>query len=137
MSGIELTGGCLCGRVRYRAEGPPGVHWCHCGMCRRATGGAAAVLAWVAAAGLRWTGEAEPAQRRSSPLARRGFCPACGTPMTLVYNEGSEAGKVALYAGTLDEPERWPPRHHYGVEGRLPWMDAGKGLPERETEERW
>ena len=134
---VVLTGGCLCGRVRYRAAGPPEVHWCHCSMCRRATGSAAAVLAWVEAAGLDWTGEARPAERRSSPLARRGFCAACGTPMTLAYDAGPEAGKVALHAGTLDEPERWPPRHHYGVEGRLGWMDAGPGLPERETEERW
>lgn len=33
------VGGCLCGTIRYRAEGvPKWIAYCHCQSCRRATG---------------------------------------------------------------------------------------------------
>jgi hypothetical protein len=36
-----VFGGCLCGAVRYRVEGPVGpANYCHCADCRRATGSA-------------------------------------------------------------------------------------------------
>ena len=39
------TGGCLCGSRRYEFRGdPPHSGYCHCNMCKRATGGAFAVL---------------------------------------------------------------------------------------------
>ncbi len=75
-----------------------------------------------------------PVERRSSPIARRGFCSHCGTPITLAY-DGSE--EIALHAGTLDRPEAFPPGYHYGVESRLAWADCGAGLPSGKTKERW
>ena len=45
----DVLGGCLCGAVRYEVRQIARVHYCHCGMCRRATGSAFAVLAWVPA----------------------------------------------------------------------------------------
>jgi hypothetical protein len=132
---IELTGGCLCGSVRYIAEGRPRVHYCHCAMCRKATGSAFAVLAWVPASTLLWRGATARRERRSSPIARRSFCPRCGTPLTLAYDDRPE--RLALHAGTLDHPGRIAPVSHYGIEGRLAWVDCGQDLPERPTEERW
>lgn len=127
----ELIGGCLCGRCRYRLTARPRVHYCHCSMCRKATGSAFAVLAWVPLAALTWEG-AEPVSWRSSPIAARAFCPSCGTPMTLIYGE-----EIALHAVTLDAPEAAPPTYHYGVEGRLGWVDCGADLPGEETQESW
>lgn len=43
---LPLSSGCLCGAVRYTVNAAPRVHYCHCDMCRRATGSAFAVLAW-------------------------------------------------------------------------------------------
>jgi hypothetical protein len=129
---MQLHGQCLCGHVRYTVEGPPlRVHYCHCGMCRRATGGPFAVLAWVKRGHLRWTAQA-PALRRSSPIAERGFCSHCGTPLLLSYDGRDD---IALTVGSLDDPAHWAPTSHYGVEGRLPWADCGKGKPEAETRE--
>lgn len=129
-----ICGGCLCGEVRYHFSGEPRVHYCHCDICRRATGSAFAVLAWVPADALVWD-RSEPQQRRSSPLANRGFCNECGTPLTLIYDLNPQ--EVALHAGTLDEPERFPPQYNYGSAQWLGWVCCGVDLPHRDTEERW
>ena len=40
-----MTGGCQCGRIRFEASvGGRDAYLCHCGMCRKATGGIAAAL---------------------------------------------------------------------------------------------
>ena len=40
-----IHGGCLCGAIRFTLEAVPrAVHYCHCSMCRRATGGPFAVI---------------------------------------------------------------------------------------------
>src|SRR5919204_6476039 len=78
--GSVLTGGCQCGRIRFRLDGEPrDVHYCHCSMCRRAVGNAFATLVWVPLDRLRWLG-AQPAVWRSSAIAERGFCGRCGSP---------------------------------------------------------
>lgn len=103
-------------------------------MCRRATGSAFSVLAWVSASDLSWLG-GEPSCRRSSPLARRGFCQACGSPLTLSYD--ADQGAVALHVGTFDNPEELEPHYNYGSSQRLGWVCCGIDLPHRDTEERW
>ncbi|MDG4881943.1 GFA family protein [Mesorhizobium sp. WSM4884] len=134
MSETEIAGGCLCGIVRYRVTNTPPVHYCHCEMCRRATGSAFAVLAWKPVDALFWT-SGRRKYRRSSPLAERGFCENCGTPLTLAYDANQD--ELALHAGTLDAPERFEPRYNYGASQRLGWVRCGIGLPNRNTEERW
>ena len=73
-----LTGGCQCGAVRFRATGPFKVSLCHCRMCQKAFGNYFAPL--VTAKAVEWT-RGTPALFRSSNMARRGFCSACGTPL--------------------------------------------------------
>ncbi|WP_082407284.1 GFA family protein [Mesorhizobium sp. 1M-11] len=126
-------GGCLCGNIRYSVSQDPRVHYCHCEMCRRSTGSAFAVLCWVGRSALRWEGQA-PSFRRSSPLARRGFCRRCGTPLALDYDGSAE---IALHGGTFDEPNSFRPAYNYGADRRLDWVCAGIGLPEHAIMERW
>jgi hypothetical protein len=129
-----LTGGCLCGAVRWTATGAPKVvHHCHCSMCRRWTGGAFATLVWLDSSHVQWTGAA-PVRYRSSPIAVRTHCACCGTPLALAYDA---RGDIALAIGALDHPDVVTPSHHYGVEGRLPWADIGCDLPGKPTKERW
>lgn len=125
-----LRGRCLCGAVAFEVtEAPSSVHWCHCGMCRRATGAASAVLVWAPRAAVRWTGE--PARYRSSTVAERGFCRGCGAPLFLSYDRSD---KMALTVGAFDDPAPLRPTHHYGAESTLPWDDRDDGLPREETD---
>lgn len=74
-------GGCFCGRVKFRIDGPlfPALH-CHCGQCRKmtgfhmaATGALGSDLTFETDEGLSWF--------RSSDVAERGFCGTCGSPL--------------------------------------------------------
>jgi hypothetical protein len=137
-----LPGGCLCGAVRYEiATGPQtGVDltallgtYCHCSMCRKATGGGYATLVSIPRKALRWT-QGSPTLYRSSPLATRGFCQQCGSPL---FYDGDAEKNLSVTVGSLDDPSCVKPDHHYGIESRLPWSDCGPDLPGRETQERF
>ena len=128
------TGGCLCGSRRYEFEGdPPHSGYCHCNMCKRATGGAFAVLVQARRDKFRWTKE-QPDVYRSSPVATRGFCLECGSPLFLQYDNDD---LVRVTAGSLDRLENVQPTGHYGVESRVSWADIGPGLSEEETKEKF
>ncbi|PBB24043.1 aldehyde-activating protein [Mesorhizobium sp. WSM4308] len=131
---IERTGGCLCRKIRYWVAGDPRVHYCHCDICRGATGSAFAVLAWLPPTGGSWQSE-EPTCRRSSPLAQRGFCQACGTQLTLAYDAAVQ--EIALPVGTFDNPAELELQHNHGSAQPLSWVCCGIDLPHRDRAERW
>ena len=118
----SVTGGCQCGRVRYAVEiDDNDAYLCHCRMCQRATGGVSIAFKNVAKAGLAWTTR-EPDRYASSPFAQRGFCAACGTPLTY---ESQDHDMLDLTIGSFDEPGRFVPTEHSGVESWHPaWLDT-------------
>jgi hypothetical protein len=121
------AGGCLCGAVRFAFTGrPKWVAHCHCQSCRRNTGAAFATWIGVAADQFRWT-RGEATRFSSSPKVWRGFCAACGTPLT--YEAERWAGEVHINVGTLDEPGRFPPTAHVHYAERVAWLKMPDGLP--------
>ena len=131
-SRLPLTGGCQCGAIRYvlTAE-PERVHLCHCRMCQKAVGGPFAASAPVKRSAFAWT-RGIPAAFASSSLAHRDFCARCGTPLTFRYDD---ADTISVTLGSLDRPQDVPPVRHYGIEGRLAWLDALDSLPAETTDE--
>lgn len=125
----EMTGGCQCGQVRYRVTvDDDDAYLCHCRMCQRATGGIAAAWKEVRRADVIW--QREPDRYRSSPIARRGFCAACGTPLTY---EGDGADGMDLTVGSFDDPSALCPVRHVGVENmHAAWLDT-RALPTERT----
>ncbi|MGX7871539.1 GFA family protein [Mesorhizobium sp. ORM6] len=131
---VERTGGCLCGKIRPRMIGDPRVRCCHCGMCGRATGSVFAMLAWLPSADVSWLGE-EPYFRRSSPLAKRGFCRGCGSPLTFAHD--AAVNEIALHVGPFDNPAELEPQYNCGSSQRLSWIGCGVDQPHLDMEERW
>lgn len=114
-------GGCLCGAVRYRAWGEPKwVAYCHCRSCRRATGAPVSAYAGFAADAFELS-QGEPARFASSPGVVRSFCGRCGTPLT--YQGERWPDEIHVHLGTLDQPERLPPREHAFPAERIPWLE--------------
>lgn len=127
-----MTGGCQCGRVRYRAEvASDDAYLCHCRMCQRATGGVSIAFANVPAAGLTWL--SSPDWYQSSPIAHRPFCAACGTPLGFAFLEHGE--NIDITVGSFDDPSRFRPVHHYAVESmHEAWIDT-RELPRMRSDE--
>jgi hypothetical protein len=112
----RYTGGCLCGSLRYEAEGEPlYTGHCYCADCRKASGSG-----FIPSA-VRFNG---PTLTFTSKAANggdavRNSCPVCGS---LVF--GGTVGKsdsFTIYAGTLDDPSIFRPRAAIFTRNRPAW----------------
>ena len=98
------TGGCLCGAVRFTlAETPKSYGACHCGMCRKFSGGIELGL-HVLPAGITWDKDDDLATYVSSEWAERGFCRTCGSSLFWrLAAPGPMQGMLSLSVGALDD----------------------------------
>ena len=130
----RYEGGCLCGALRYVAEGEP-LHagHCYCADCRKVSGSGFIPFMGFASAAVRFSGPTRQFRARSfrGGDAVRNFCAACGS---LVF--GGEAGvdtSHTIYAGTLDDPSSFVPKMAIFVRGRPEWAMLPAGLVTFET----
>ncbi|MDR3472796.1 MAG: GFA family protein [Devosia sp.] len=131
----EPTGGCQCGAVRFRAGRLGAAAICHCRMCQKAFGGFFGPL--VSGYDVVWTRGA-PSYFQSSNKFRRGFCSACGTPLTYERIERGADQPIELAIGALDDPRVAPPSRQVNHHRRLPYFDGLSALPARSAaDEAW
>ena len=124
---MDWEGGCLCGAVRYRSsEGPIRAVSCHCSLCRRWTGAAFATFVHFPAGAFVWE-VGQPTRYRSSAEAERGFCPECGS--TLSMHEAVLADRVQVSLGSLDHPELVRIDDHVWTASQLPWLEVVDDRP--------
>jgi len=76
-----------------------------------------------------WT-RGKPAAYRSSSIAERDFCAACGTPLSFRRIDGP---RIEIMTGAFDRPDRLIPTRQYGTESRLGWVVAIANLPSQTT----
>jgi hypothetical protein len=125
-----LTGGCQCGAVRFALSAPPRkVSICHCRMCQKAAGAPFASFADIENADFAWT-RGKPAAFRSSTIAERHFCAACGTPLSFRRLDGPS---IEIMTGAFDHPDRVVPTRQYGTESRLGWVVSIANMPSQTT----
>ena len=97
---MKLSGGCLCGAVRFVAdEVETDHHACHCGMCRRRSGGAPFFAAHTRE--VTFEGSEHLVRFASSAWAERGFCRTCGA--NLFYFLRPTATHM-MSVGAFDDP---------------------------------
>jgi hypothetical protein len=125
----EITGGCLCGKVRFVANAEPAfVGVCHCRSCQRNSGSAFAVVMGFPAAAVSIQGELKTYTDTADSgkhLFRR-FCPECGSSIS------SEAevmpGMIMLKAGSMDDPSVVKPVMQIYCDSAQPWVSLGGEL---------
>ncbi|MEM6383941.1 MAG: GFA family protein [Pseudomonadota bacterium] len=127
----EITGGCLCGAIRYRVSSAPVNMWnCHCEDCRRSSGASYATNVFVKAADLVVTqGKAQtfdhPAD--SGNIMTKHFCAACGSQL---FNANSGRPQiVVIRAGSLDDPGFVSPRANVYASRALPGALPAGDIP--------
>ncbi len=112
-----LTGGCQCGAVRFAVGSPLGeASVCYCRMCQKATGSPFGLFVRVDRTKLEWTRGA-PKSFASSNVARRGFCPDCGTPLFWEYDNG-----IDLTVASFDKAGDIEPTTQLCIAQRFPWL---------------
>lgn len=115
----DITGGCLCGGVRYRIHGlRRNIIECHCENCRRTHGHVAAYtavnkadLTLLSQHSLNWYHD-------SSPDTYRGFCGTCGA--SLFWDSRKANSRISIAAGSLD------PGHGLKTIGHVYVAEAGE-----------
>ncbi len=129
----KVTGGCLCGAVRYDAEVYlKQAQYCHCRTCQRSSGAPVEIGVLVRPGTLAFTKD-DPKYYQSSPFGRRGFCPHCGS--RIIWDSAYRPEWTNLTAGSLDHPEEVVPSEHICVESQLPWFQLDDGLPRTRSDE--
>jgi hypothetical protein len=122
----SITGGCLCGQVRYTITAEPTRSFvCHCRDCQHSTGSSFA-------AGMAFPSESVAIQGDlksfdmpggSGQILHRRFCPNCGSGVFI--QSAARVGSVAVLAGTLDDPSVFAPTIELFCGDAQPWMHTG------------
>ncbi len=98
----KMTGGCLCGAVRYETTGESfKVIHCHCQSCRKHNSAPVVTLAGFKADQVRFSGD-ERKIYESSPGVGRAFCGKCGTPLTWEGDGGEGSSRTSALPPIAD-----------------------------------
>jgi hypothetical protein len=125
----HIAGGCLCGKVRYRADTDPAfVGVCHCRNCQRSSGSAFSVVVAVPQPELTLQGQLKSFNDKgdSGKTLYRRFCPACGS--SVLSEAAAMPGVVMLEAGTLDDASWVRPTMQIYCDSAQPWVQLSGGL---------
>ncbi len=123
---LPLTGGCLCGRVRYAVHRlPRALVDCHCIDCRRSSG--APYVSWGTVD--RKYFEVQRGKLKSVAFARRHRCfaPCCGTP--ILFQTSATSPSLDFTLASLDAPAAFAPKKALWCEDHLPSTPLNAALP--------
>ena len=130
MAFAPLTGGCLCGGVRFELVEPPlFASYCHCTRCQRRTGTAASAQARIAPGSIRFTA-GEELVRSYVPEAgfAKAFCSVCGAAL---FSRSPDDGAItAVRLGAFDSDPGVRPEYRQYVAYAAVWEPIpDDGLP--------
>ena len=130
MAELPLTGGCLCGGVRFRVDAPLVVAtYCHCTRCQRRTGTAASAQARIQPGSLTVTQGEELIRTYAPPDGfPKLFCGACGS--ALWSQSPVDPGIISVRLGAFDGDPGIRPSLRQFVAYAASWEDIpDDGLP--------
>ncbi|VAW75028.1 Gfa-like protein [hydrothermal vent metagenome] len=130
MSGMDFSGGCLCGSIQYKINGDVmRFYHCHCSRCRKMTGTGHATNIMVKADTVEWLKSESLLGYYKVPKAERfysQFCKQCGSPLP---RRVPELGMVVIPAGSLDSDPGINPEARIFWDSRAEWSCEAGGLP--------
>lgn len=127
---MTITGGCLCGAVRYSITSPPiAARTCWCRLCQYLGAGSATVNVCFSKLDVTVSGPLSDyaSTADSGNRMHRSFCPTCGTPM---FSEAeSRLHLIFIRTGTLDDPEIGAPGATIWTKQAPRWACINETLP--------
>lgn len=125
---MAYEGGCLCGQVRFRAEGDPvNVRLCHCRECQQTFSAPFNARAFFLAEQVEVSGQT--VRHATSPRLWRVSCANCGTRVWTVRQDGFGYG---LPLAAFDEPNAFTPADQIWVSEKAEWLRLDDRLPQFE-----
>ncbi len=127
---VRLTGGCLCGAVRYECVGPPVLALnCHCRDCQRVSGSSFTASLFVPIDSLTVAGDVRyfDSVGDSGKVISRGFCPNCGS--ALFGKPSLTPDVISIRPGTLDDRNAFRPVMDIYVASAASWDSMDPTLP--------
>jgi hypothetical protein len=125
----KVTGGCLCGQIRYTAEVfLQNGNICHCTTCQKSTGQPAEIVVLIRAGTLHYT-KGQPKYFTTSASGKRGFCAECGSRIVWQALDPAEDWTTNLCVGSLDDPAQARMACHIYTDSQLPWYTPCDDLP--------
>ena len=113
-----MTGGCLCGGVRFELTAPArNVFVCHCSLCRR-SGTLAGAYTAVPRSALVLVSDATLARYHDPNGRERSFCRRCGSAL---FWSADGRDTVSVSAGALDEPTGLHVERHIHLADAADW----------------
>ncbi|MDH3282176.1 MAG: GFA family protein [Gammaproteobacteria bacterium] len=117
-----FTGGCACGKVRYKCTAEPqfAAH-CHCRDCQKSSGAQMATLAAVPKGAFTIDGETKSYTTTgdSGKSIHRHFCPDCGARLFTLAMVMPDLYFVT--AGSMDDASWLEPGMHIYLDSSQPW----------------
>ena len=123
---MEITGGCHCGNIRYRAKADPeNTLICHCTDCQAMSGTVFRTIAFVSSDDFELIqGELKVYVKVADSGNRRAmnFCADCGSHI-YACDVGENPETLGIRLGTCDQRSQIIPRKQYYTESAMPWLD--------------
>jgi hypothetical protein len=121
--GETMTGGCLCGALRYEARPDLGTAYCcYCRDCQIGSGSAFCFAVYADQSSFRILSGDKATYSYSADSGNkveRVFCPKCGTAVYWTGEKWSE--QVILTVSSLDDPGAIEPVREVWAHRAMPW----------------
>ena len=125
----SLTGGCICGQVKYQiTDKPLFTQACHCKDCKVLTGSSYVVNSSILENTLIVEGEVSSTELKagSGASCKTYFCTKCGAYVYADYD--SAIKRLTLRTKTLNNSEKFPPQVHIFTKDKDPWLKLSKDV---------
>jgi len=125
-----ITGGCLCGEIRYECRGDPLRSFiCHCTDCQKFSGSvfsAEVVFPKESVQILSGTPKGHSAVAESGHRIERQFCDRCGSSLFAVLDKRPTS--ISVQAGTLDDKSIFKPSSHVWTRSQVKTVQINDDL---------
>ncbi|WP_122074615.1 GFA family protein [Pseudophaeobacter sp. EL27] len=127
MTAHVTRGACLCGDIRFETEAEPqGASMCHCGQCRKQSGGIWS-SAYVQDSALTITGPVS--WYEASDTAKRGFCARCGS---YLFWKAHDEDTTSFALGAVEAPTGLSIEKHIFVRDKGDFYEIADGVLQKD-----